>query len=204
MHEESGPSDAEIIFASRTATHLFAVIFDRHFDAIHRYLCRRVGESLADDLSAETFARAFDQRTRYDLAREDARPWLFGIAGNLLRRHYRAEERQLRAYARTGVDPISEHDVDAIIDRVDAGFEGPRMAAALASLKRADRDVLLLFAWADLSYGEIAEALGVPVGTVRSRLHRARTHVRDVLGVRQNDIEPHEQSISTHTEARNG
>jgi RNA polymerase sigma-70 factor (ECF subfamily) len=180
--EEAGiATDAEIIRASQADPRLFAAIFDRHFDAIYRYLRRRVGESLADDLAAETFTTAFAVRGKYDLRREDARPWLYGIASNLLRHHYRREERQLRAYARTGVDPV-QADLDEVLDRVDAATAGPRLARALASLDRRDRDVLLLYAWADLSYQDIADALGIPPGTVRSRLHRARRIVRELLG----------------------
>lgn len=197
-------TDAEIILVSRTAPHQFALIYDRHFDAVHCYVHRRVGQTLADDLSAETFARAFNQRTRYDPSRQNARPWLFGIVGNLLRNHYRTEERQLRAYARQGVDPITPCDVDLIIDRVDATAEGALIAAALAALDRADRNVLLLFAWADLSYAEIAEVLDVPVGTVRSRLHRARFRVRENLSTHHNDSKLHEYPDATHAEARNG
>ncbi|MGH2443716.1 MAG: RNA polymerase sigma factor [Chloroflexota bacterium] len=169
-----------------------------------RYVHRRVGQTLADDLTAETFARAFDQRSRYDPTRQNACPWLFGIAGNLLRSHYHTEERQLRAYARTGVDPITPCDVDGIIDRVDATAEGALIAAALAALHRADRDVLLLFAWADLSYTEIADALDVPVGTVRSRLHRARFRVRESLSIFHNDLTHHMYPESPHGEACNG
>ena len=93
-------SDAQIIAASRVEPLVFAAVFDRHYDAVHRYLARRVGSDLADDLAAETFTTAFDVRRRYDTARPDARPWLFGIATNLLRHHHRGEARRLRAYAR--------------------------------------------------------------------------------------------------------
>jgi RNA polymerase sigma-70 factor (ECF subfamily) len=197
------PTDAEVILASQTDSHQFALIFDRHFDVVHRYLHRRVGEALADDLAAETFARAFIQRARYDGDRQDARPWLFGIAGNLLRGHYRTEERQLRAYARASIDPVATFDGDALIDRVDACAEGPRIAAALAALDRADRDVLLLYAWAELSYTEITDALGIPTGTVRSRLHRARSRVREMLSMTQ-DTELRDHPGSPRAEACNG
>jgi RNA polymerase sigma factor (sigma-70 family) len=147
----------------------FEELFERQFDSIYGYLARRVGPELARDLASETFTRAFAARKRYDPARGDARPWLYGIANNLLRRHYRDEERRLRALARHGVR------------REDTPPEESRLADALATLPPEERDVLLLFAWADLGYGEIAAALDVPVGTIRSRLHRARAHIRAAL-----------------------
>jgi RNA polymerase sigma factor (sigma-70 family) len=164
----------------------FAVIFDRHFPAVHRYLRRRVGLDLADDLAAETFAVAFRRRRAFDAGREDARPWLFGIATNLLRRHRRTERRRLAAYARTGVDPVTVDDpgLEAVEGRVQADAASRALAHALASLRAEDRDVLLLFAWADLTYREIADALGIPVGTVRSRLARTRGRMRELLAAR--------------------
>jgi RNA polymerase sigma-70 factor (ECF subfamily) len=176
-------TDAEVITASLSDAVRFGEIFDRHFAEIDRYLARRVGTTLADDLAAETFVVAFRSRARFDPAAPDARPWLFGIAANLVRRHWRTERRRLRAYARTGVDPVDQGDADDIARRVDAVSARPLLAGALASLSRADREILLLFAWAELSYEEIAVALGVPVGTVRSRLSRARARIRELVSV---------------------
>lgn len=147
----------------------FEQLFELHFDAIYAYLARRVGPDLAGDLASETFTRAFEARRRYDARVGDARPWLFGIAHNLLRRHYRDEERRLRAFAQLDV---REPGVPS---------EEPRLADAIAMLSPDERDVLLLFAWGDLEYGEIAAVLHIPVGTVRSRLHRARAHIRAAL-----------------------
>jgi RNA polymerase sigma-70 factor (ECF subfamily) len=175
------PADAQIIAASLEEEERFALIFDRHFGAIHRYLHRRVGKELADDLAADTFTQAFDHRRGYDPSRQDAAPWLFGIAANLLRHHRRAERRRLFAYARAGVDPVSHIDVDAVHDRVDAAAASPLVAIALMTLDPGDREALLLLAWADLTYQQIAEALAIPVGTVRSRIHRARRMVRASL-----------------------
>lgn len=188
------PTDAEIIVASQSDRRQFGAIFDRHFDAIHRYLSRRIGESIADDLSAQTFTEAFAQRERYDVDRPDSRPWLYGIASNLLRRHHRTEVRQLRAYARSGIDPVIDPDLEAVAERVDAGDAGPRIAAALTTLNHGDREVLLLYAWADLSYLDISHALDIPIGTVRSRLNRARRVMREQLGgigqYQENDFDP--------------
>jgi RNA polymerase sigma factor (sigma-70 family) len=142
-----------------------------------------VGSDLAEELASETFVIAFHRRASYDGGEENARPWLFGIATNLLRRHRRTERRRLAAYAKTGVDPVVPFDpaLDAAEDRAEAEAAGPFLAEALAALRPADRDVLLLYAWADLSYPEVAKALGVPTGTVRSRLARARRQVQGLF-----------------------
>ena len=174
-------TDASLIAASVQEPERFAPVFDRHFAAIHRYLLRQLGRDLADELAAETFTTAFAARGKYDLSRENARPWLFGIAANLARRWRRTEYRQLRAYARTGVDPVGE-DSEASDARLDAEASGPKLAEALASLPEGDRRALLLYTWAELSYEEIAQAVGIPIGTVRSRISRARRQLRELLG----------------------
>lgn len=161
----------------------FAEIFDRHAPAVHHYLSRRVGD-LADDLLSETFLTAFRKRGDYRAERLDVRPWLYGIAGNMVRRHQRAEAARYRTLARSGAegDTGSAGELEDALDRADARRTGPRLAAALADLKAGDREVLLLLAWGDLSQSEVSVALGIPLGTVRSRLHRARTRVREHLG----------------------
>jgi RNA polymerase sigma factor (sigma-70 family) len=131
---------------------------------------------------AETFLLAFRQRDTYDQARADARPWLYGIATNLIGRHRRAEIRLYRALARTGADPVMESFTDRVDDQVSASAVSRRLAAGLARLPEGLRDTLLLVAWGDLSYEEAATALAVPVGTVRSRISRARSRLRRTLG----------------------
>jgi RNA polymerase sigma-70 factor (ECF subfamily) len=174
-------TDAAAIRDSLDEPGSFAVLFDRHYDPIWRYLCRRAGAAAADELAGETFLRAFAGRARYDLEQPGAGPWLYGIATNLLRRHARAESRRRRAYARAaepeGVD-VGEESVEA---RVDARLSG--VAAALERLHPVDRETLLLFALTELGYAGIAVATGAPVGTVRSRLHRARRQLRLELGL---------------------
>jgi RNA polymerase sigma-70 factor, ECF subfamily len=172
--------DANAIKASLAEPSAFEPVFDRHFSAVHRFVRRRVGLALADDIASETFTRALASRARFDTSRASALPWLLGIAVNLVARHYRDEERQLRAYARTGVDPVLAGE-DAADARLDAASSRRRLAAALADLRAEERDVLLLHAWADLGYEELADALGVPIGTVRSRLSRARANMRESL-----------------------
>jgi RNA polymerase sigma factor (sigma-70 family) len=174
--------DAVLIERSWHEPEAFAALYDRHAAPIHRFAGRRLGDQMADDVVGETFLAAFRRRKRYDLRRVDARPWLYGIAANVIGKHRRAEVRMLRAFARTGADPVAAGHADLVDSRVCAAAVQRDLAAALAGLPAGDRDVLLLIAWADLSYEETAAALGIPVGTVRSRLHRARRKVREALG----------------------
>ncbi|MFD0900717.1 RNA polymerase sigma factor [Actinomadura sediminis] len=178
----AAPSDARVVARSRTEPEAFAELYDRHAPAVHRYVRRRLGEQAAEDVVAETFLAAFRQRNRYDTARPDARPWLYGIAANLVGKHRRSETRKLRALARTGVDPVADTATERVDERLSASSASRRLARALAGLSAGDREVLLLAAWADLTYEQIGEALSIPVGTVRSRLHRARRKVREALG----------------------
>jgi RNA polymerase sigma-70 factor (ECF subfamily) len=142
-----------------------------------------LGGSLAEDVAAETFLIAFDRRTQYDVSRHDARPWLYGIASNLIARHGRAEVRQYRALTRSRTDAVVDGHADMVAGRLDAqAVRGP-LARALAKLAAAERDVLLLVAWAGLSCQEAATALDIPAGTARSRLHRARKAMRAALGM---------------------
>jgi len=174
--------DATLIEQSWHEPEAFAGLYDRHAARIHRYVTRRLGSQAADDVTGETFLCAFRRRGRYDLSRPDASPWLFGIAANLIGKHRRAEVRLLGALARTGADQVAESYADQVDARVSAAAAQRDLADALAGLAAGDREVLLLIAWADLSYDEVAVALGIPLGTVRSRLHRARRKVREALG----------------------
>lgn len=150
----------------------FGVIFDRHFDAVHAYLARRVGGGRADDLASSTFTVAFERRSRFRPDATTARPWLLGIATNLMRNERRAEKRALDV-----VGWLSSEGGGGSTDAGEAGHLGH----LLAGLDREQRDVLLLYAWEELTYEEIAEALGIPIGTVRSRLARARSRLRNAL-----------------------
>lgn len=177
--------DAQLITSSQDAPQDFALLFDRHAVAIHRYVARRLGSSEADDLVGQTFLIAFERRHRYHESSAGALPWLYGIATNLVRRRRRDEVRQYRAYSRS--DPAGSLDGADILaaevaSRVDAESASRALAGVLAGLRQSERDVLLLYAWEDLSYPEIADAMDIPVGTVASRLHRARRALRTALG----------------------
>ncbi|MGV9404958.1 RNA polymerase sigma factor [Streptomyces sp. NPDC003667] len=179
----SGGCDGSVIERSWETPDAFTVIFDRYADDIHRYIARRLGSDTADDLMAETFVIAFQRRRRYDPAIPHARPWLYGIATNLIGRHRREEARRLRALLRAAsLAPGTEHGgpEDRVTERL-SGSSHSALAGALAGLPARYRDVLLVIAWGELDYAEAAQALSVPVGTVRSRLHRARTRLRKAL-----------------------
>ncbi|MFD8526817.1 RNA polymerase sigma factor [Streptosporangium canum] len=176
------PDDASVIANSRHEPEWFSMIFDRYFTAIHRYAAARLGPGAADDVAAETFLAAFDQRDRYDLTRPEARAWLYGIATNLIGRHRRGELRLYRALSRSAARDDVEGHADRVTDRVTAEQLSPRLARGLERLSRGDRDALMLVACADLSYAEVAFALGIPIGTVSSRVHRARAKLRKTLG----------------------
>jgi RNA polymerase sigma factor (sigma-70 family) len=161
----------------------FLALFEAHYDEIAAYLKRRqLDRSIAEDLAQETFAEAFRSRATYDEARGDPRPWLFGIAANLLRHHRRREAAGLRAYARAQSREVHPRDdYDELCDQLDAsGATG----AALAGISQNARDVLTLHYFAELSYVEIATALEIPIGTVASRLSNARREMRAELGPR--------------------
>jgi RNA polymerase sigma-70 factor (ECF subfamily) len=174
--------DAAIIGGSVRDPERFAAIFDRHAAHIQRYLARRLGGEIADDLVGETFLIAFGKRDRYDSKYTDARPWLYGIATNLVGQRRREEVREYRLRSAVVPQPDEACHAERVAAQVTAQAMNELLAAALAELSQGDRDVLLLIAWEGFSYDEVAAALDVPIGTVRSRLNRARKKVRHVLG----------------------
>jgi RNA polymerase sigma factor (sigma-70 family) len=182
MSDTSADDDAYVIGRSRREPEAFAEVFRRYAPDIKRYVTRRLGADAAEDVVAETFLAAFRQRGDYDLSRSNARPWLYGIATNLVRRHVRAEVRQLRLLERTGTDPVTAPFTERSDERVSAQAAWTALAGALAALPTGHRDALLLVAWGDLSYPEVAQALGIRLGTVRSRINRARRRLREHLG----------------------
>ncbi len=179
--------DHWVIAASLEQPDAFGELFERHALELHRFLSRRIGD-LADDLLAELFVTAFERRGSYRAELGDARPWLYGIAANLVRRHHRAEATRYRALARVPLAAVVPDASAHAVASADAAAVRPRLAEALAELKPADRDVLLLLAWAQLDHAEVAEALGIPLGTVRSRLHRARHQLRPILDDLQGEL----------------
>jgi RNA polymerase sigma-70 factor (ECF subfamily) len=171
-------SDAEAIARSLSEPAAFEPVFERHFSLVHRFLCLRAGVQPAGDLAAETFAIAFRRRGDYDLERPDARPWLIGIAANLVREARRSERRLNRALARLA----GERSINP--EGPEAFGTDPRitmLSEVLADLSSDDRDLVLLFACMEFSYEQIAETMSLPIGTVRSRVHRLRNKLRGRL-----------------------
>jgi RNA polymerase sigma factor (sigma-70 family) len=178
-------TDDEIISASLADPERFGAIFDRHVASVLAYVRRRVGPDAAAEIVSETFTRGFEHRARFAAGGDGARPWLLGIATNLIGDHRRAEVRQLRRFAKgetAGVDAV-----ERVGERLDAQAAARTAAAAIRGLPRRQRDVLLLHAWCDLSPDEIATALGEPAGTIRSLLSRARAGVVAAVGDVRND-----------------
>jgi RNA polymerase sigma factor (sigma-70 family) len=159
----------------------FERCFEEHFPPIYRFIARRVGTALADDLAAETFATAFRRRHHFDAVVGSPRSWLFGIAANVVRNHWRAEQHMLELDARLQAGSELQNDPALSEERLSASLVAPRIAASLSRLTGEQREVLLLHAWGDLSNEQIAAALGVPAGTVRSWLSRARAVLREEL-----------------------
>jgi RNA polymerase sigma factor (sigma-70 family) len=171
------PTDRELISRSLGDGEAFIEVFERHYDQVRRYLQRRVGREAGEELAAETFLLAFSRRGSFDPRFSSARPWLFGIATNVLRHHLRHERASRSAHARLPREGVAEVDPGSD-DRLLAASVSAHLKESLACLREADRDVLLMFALAELTYEEISLALGIPVGTVRSRLNRARRTIR--------------------------
>ena len=175
----TSPPDAVVIGRSLDEPETFGVIYDRHAATLLRFLGRRVGAGVAEGLVGELFRIAFERRKTFDGSRASALPWLYGIGSNLLLKHRRGEARRLRASARmaAGREPTERRTSAAALDARVL----PRVANAIEALPDGEREALLLFAWEDLSYQSVAEALELPIGTVRSRLNRARARLRELL-----------------------
>jgi RNA polymerase sigma factor (sigma-70 family) len=189
IHMDGSASDAGCdavdISESLTEPERFAAVFERHAEAIHRFLATRVEAPEVDDILSETFVVAFRTRRRYDPAYPDARAWLFGIAVNVVRHHRRSEGRRLVMVGRVARDAAGDRAeggaTDDVASDVVATDEVGQVRVALSRLDDKYRDVLMLFAGPELSYEEISRALHIPVGTVRSRLSRGRAQLRELL-----------------------
>lgn len=170
-------SDRQLLAASDDAS--FEDFVVRHHDGVRRYVLRRLDPNETDAVVNDVFLTAYRARARFRSDSDDARPWLLGIATNLIRRERRAESRALRAFAAGAVDPVAPDIVSP-----DVAISAD-LAAALADMRPKHRDALFLFAVADLTIDEIAVAMDVAPGTVKFWLHRARTHAKRVLDARQ-------------------
>ncbi len=168
------PSDADVIRASIGEASQFALVFERHYDRVRRFLVRRFGSGVGEELAAETFAQAIASRQRYDLSYPDAGPWLFGIAANLARRHAREEVQHLRLLSELQQGSVAIDPGGAIDMRMD-------VARALVALDPEQREALLLHVWGGFPYEDVARVTGLPIGTVRSRISRGKRRLRELL-----------------------
>ncbi|WP_436500359.1 RNA polymerase sigma factor [Actinokineospora sp. HUAS TT18] len=150
--------------------------------AIYNHAFRLTGSwSVAEDVVALTFLEAWRLRWRVEPGIGSLRPWLFGIATNVVRNVTRAKRRHAAAMARLpAADDVPDFAED-VVDRVDDIERMARVHAAMATLRQAEREVFALAVWAGLDHAATAQALGVPVGTVKSRLSRARQKLREQL-----------------------
>jgi len=154
----------------------FGTLFDSCAKAVYNHAFRLIGDwSTAEDVMAQTFLEAWRSRERIAADGESLRPWLLGIATNLARGHRRTSRRQAATLLRLGPPPDIEDFSDNLSGRLDDARRIAALHRSLSRLRPDEFEVLALCAWSDLSYAEAAEALGIPVGTVRSRLSRART-----------------------------
>ncbi|HZU92661.1 MAG TPA: sigma-70 family RNA polymerase sigma factor [Microbacterium sp.] len=169
-------TDSEIVSRSLQQPAAFAELFDRHARTVNAFAAYRVGRHAAEDVLSETFLVAFRRRADFDPAAESAAPWLIGIASRLIRRHRAVEAKHWLSFAASTrrEDHSSLGGLEEAMSRVDAEREVATLKTRIAALAPRDRETLLLYAWHGMSYEEISVALGVPVGTVRSRLNRVR------------------------------
>ena len=175
--------DNEVIERSAHEPIVFATLYDRHATSIYRYAAQRLGDHAADDVMSETFLVAFEKRASYDVTVANARPWLLGIATRLIRKHVRVEAVAWKGMSADLAAQIAPDFIDQAGARIDAERLTQRLHKALRRLSDADRETLLLYAWGDLDYASIATAMQVPIGTVRSRLNRARRLLRRAAGI---------------------
>jgi RNA polymerase sigma factor (sigma-70 family) len=160
----------------------FGTLFQRHAKAVYRLCFWRTGDvALAEDLSAAVFLEAWRRRAKVAVVDGSIRPWLFGVANNLLRNHRRAIRRREAALRRLPPLPVEPDLADEVVGRVDAEEAMHKLLAVVRQLPQREQEVLALCGWAGCSYEDAARSLGLPVGTVRSRLARARARLRQLL-----------------------
>jgi len=158
----------------------FQGIFERHFDAVRRYAQARIGIDAGEEVAAQTFLIAFSRRASFDPRYPSALPWLLGIATNLIRHHVRSERTRYQALAKLAYDEIED---PVGLEALDAARIAPMVIEALAEMSSAHRETFLLHAVSQMTYEEIAAALDIPVGTVRSRIFHARRTLRERDGL---------------------
>jgi len=177
--EAGRATDDELVAELRLgASSALGELFDRYADRVYNYCFRRVGSwHQAEDLTSTTFLEVWRSRERAAAYDGTALPWLYGVATNVCRNATRSQRRQLRAVDRLPREVAADH-AERVAEVVDSERRMAELVDALAQLKDSERDVILLVTWSGLTYEQAASALGVPVGTVRSRLSRARQRLQ--------------------------
>ena len=161
----------------------FGTLFERHGRAVYNYCFRRTGDwAAAEDLTSVVFLEAWRKRKSLRLHGDTLLPWLYGVATNVLRNRGRALKRHRAALDRLTVEHQADF-ADDVVERLDDTRQMRQMLATFRQLPKRDQDVLALCVWSELSYEEAAVALDLPVGTVRSRLSRARSRLRDEVEI---------------------
>jgi RNA polymerase sigma factor (sigma-70 family) len=176
-------TDAQLVAQLRSGSgDALGELFDRHADRIYTYCFRRTASwAVAQDATSTVFLEAWRSRERAAAYDGAALPWLYGIATNVCRNLTRSQRRHAAALGRLPRPPYGPDHADEVGDRVDTERTMARIAAAMADLPERDREVIALVVWSGLSYEEAAVALGCPVGTVRSRLSRARARLATAI-----------------------
>lgn len=181
----------------------FGVLFDRHAEAVRSYCARRTGSlDVADDLVSIVFLEAWRRRTEVVLAEESALPWLYGIARRTVLRRLRSTVRHRHAVSRLPAGIAAPDHADAVAGRLDDQRQLAELTPALGRLRASDQDVLLLCVWQGLDYASAAVSLGVPVGTVRSRLSRARARLH--TAATETLVDPHPPAHPVTASCQNG
>ena len=180
--DEGEITDAQLWAGACAGDHsAFGDLFVRHANRIHNYCFRRTGSwTLAEDATSQTFMEAWRKRSSIAVS-DSLLPWLFVAANNVCRNTERARRRAANLLAKTPLpDDVGDH-ADEVAARIDSERQMQHVLSALRTLKRADQDIVAMCDWEGLSYDEAAAALGVPIGTVRSRLSRARARLKMLL-----------------------
>jgi RNA polymerase sigma-70 factor (ECF subfamily) len=161
----------------------FGALFERHARSVYNHCFRRTASwADAEDLTSAVFVEAWRRRRDVDLIDESARPWLLGVANNVLRNHRRSLRRYRAAVERLPSPGPQADPADDVAGRLADERQMNRVLGLVERLPRRDQEVLTLCAWSELTYQEAATVLDVPVGTVRSRLARARARLAELVG----------------------
>lgn len=175
--------DRELWLRSASDPEAFGALFERHAQAVYAFCCWRTGDwSASEDLTSATFLEAWSHRRSVTLTGTSVLPWLLGVANNLARNSARSRGRHRAAVRRLPPPPSAPSSEDEEMRRLDGGGTPGDAVGILAGLSDPEREIVLLVFWSGLSYEEAAEALGVPIGTVRSRVSRTRAKVQRMLG----------------------